>query len=164
MILEYVMCVMVMEHTVQDRKMCFLVNRSCHTALCAVYTNHQLSYNCLRCIHKTVVALQVSALSHVTILQNLFFNATKKLFMFSYLPKFQAIHQLRQATLRCDIPLVPLQYTVAAEMYPIYAQIHCSYYKWQLHVSSTQQPSSGCLCDKSNRKCYTCSLHKVETD
>jgi len=33
---EYVMCVMVMERMVQYREMCYIVNRSCHTAVCAV--------------------------------------------------------------------------------------------------------------------------------
>ena len=50
----------------------------------------------------------------------------------------------------CDIPTVPLEYTTGAQIFPINAQIHCSSYKWQLHVSATQQPS-GCLCGKYKR-------------
>ena len=61
----------------------------------------------------------------------------------------------------CDIPTVPLEYKIGAEIFPINAQIHCSNYKWQLHVSATQQPPSGSLCEKYKRKFYTCSLHKV---
>ena len=70
-------------------------------------------------------------------------------------PKFQALQQLGHDILRCDIPFVPLQYTVWAEMWPFKTQLHCSNYKWQLHVSATQQPSSGCLCEKYKRKFYT---------
>ena len=77
--------------------------------------------------------------------------------MFPNLPKFQAMHQLGHDILRCDIPAVPLQYTVRAEMWPVKTQLHCSNYKWQLHVSATQQPSSGHLYEK--RKFYTCSLY-----
>ena len=38
----------------------------------------------------------------------------------------------------CDIPAVPLQYTVRAEMWPFKTQLHCSNYKWQIHVPATQ--------------------------
>ena len=53
-------------------------------------------------------------------------------------PKFQALHQLGHDILTCDIAVVPLQYTVRAEMWPFKTQHHCSNYKWQLHVSATQ--------------------------
>ena len=99
-----------------------------------------------------------------TILQYLFLNATPQYFMFHSLRKFKAIHQVGHDILRCDIPVMPLQYTVRVKMWPINTQLHCSHYKWQLHVSATQQPSSGCLCRKYNRKCYTCSLHIVKND
>jgi len=79
------------------------------------------------------------------ILQSSFLNATPKYFMFPNLPKFQAMHQLGHVFLCCDIPTVPLEYTTGAQIFPINAQLHCSSYKWQLHVSATQQPS-GCLC------------------
>jgi len=52
-------------------------------------------------------------------------------------PKFQALHQLGHNILRCDIPVVSLQYTVRAEMWTFKTQLHCSNYKWQLHVSAT---------------------------
>ena len=64
----------------------------------------------------------------------------------------------------CDIPTVPLEYTTGAQIFPINAQLHCRNYKWQLHVSATQQPSSGCLCEKCNRKFYNCSLQIVNND
>ena len=95
-------------------------------------------------------------------LQYLFLNATPKKLMFSYLPKFQAMHQLGHDNLRSDIPVVPLQYTVRAEMYPIKTQRPCSHYKWQLHVSAIQQPSLGCLCEKCNRKCYTAAYMRLK--
>ena len=82
--------------------------------------------------------------------------------MFPNLPKFQAMHQLGHDILRCDIPVVSPQYTVRAEMYPIKTQLHCSYYKWELHVSATQQPSSGCLCEYCNRKCYTAAFMRLK--
>ena len=88
-------------------------------------------------------------------LQYLFLNAIPKHFMFLNLPKFQAMHQLGHDILRCNFPVVPLQNTVRAEMYPTKTQRPCSHYKWQLHVSTTKQPSSGCLCEKCNRICYT---------
>jgi len=95
-------------------------------------------------------------------LQYLFLNTTPKHFMFPNLPKFQAIHQLGHDILRCDIPVVPLQYTVTAEMWAFKTQCHCSYYKWQLHVSATQQPTSGCLCENCNRKCYTAAYIRLK--
>jgi len=95
-------------------------------------------------------------------LQYLFHNATPKHFMFHNLPKFQAMHQLGHDILRCNFPFVPLQYTERAEMHPIKTQHPCSYYKWQLHVSATQQPSSGCLCEKCNRKCYTAAYIRLK--
>jgi len=61
-------------------------------------------------------------------------------------------------------PAVPLQYTLRAEMWHLKTQLHCSYYKWQLHVSATQQPSSGCLCENYKMKFYSCSLHVVKND
>jgi len=82
--------------------------------------------------------------------------------MFPNLPKFQAMHQLGHDILRCNFPVVPLQYTVRAEMWPIKTHRPCSYYKWQLHVSATQQPSSGCLCEKYNRKCYTAAYMRLK--
>jgi len=53
-------------------------------------------------------------------------------------PKFQVLHQLGHDILTCDIPVVLLQYTVRGEMWPFKTQLHCSNYKWQLHVSATQ--------------------------
>jgi len=53
-------------------------------------------------------------------------------------PKFQALHQLGHDIVTCDIPVVPLPYTVRAEMWPFKTQLHCSNYKWQLDVSATQ--------------------------
>ena len=66
------------------------------------------------------------------------FLQSPKYFMYPSHPKFQALHQMGHDILRCDIPVVPLQYTVRAEMRPIKTQPHCSNYKWQLHVSATQ--------------------------
>jgi len=90
------------------------------------------------------------------ILQYLFLNDTPKFFMFPNLPKFQAMHQLGHDILRRDIPVVPLHYTARAEMWPK-RHINCRSYKWQLHVSATQQQSSDCLYEKT--KFYTCSLY-----
>jgi len=106
--------------------------------------------------------LQINFLPITQFCKYLFLNATAKQFMFPSLPKFQAIHQLCHDILRCDNPVVPQQYTVRAETYPIYAQLHCSYYKWQLRVSATQQPSSGCLCEKCNRKCYIAAYLRLK--
>ena len=91
----------------------------------------------------------------------LFLNVIPKYFIFPNLPNFQAIHLLGHNILRCDIPVVPLQYTLRAEIWPNKTH-HCSYYKWQLHVSATQQPSSGCLCEKCNVKCYTAAYIRLK--
>jgi len=48
------------------------------------------------------------------------------------------MYQLSHVVLWCDISTVPLQYIITTEMWPIKAQLHCSNYKWQLHVSATQ--------------------------
>ena len=95
-------------------------------------------------------------------LQYLFLNIIPNHFMFPNLPKFQAMHQLGHDILRCNFPVVPLQYTLRAEMYPIKTQRHCSHHKWELHVSATQQASSGCLCEKCNRKCYTAAYIRLK--
>ena len=47
------------------------------------------------------------------------------------------IVEARSCFLWCDIPTVPLEYTIGTVIFPIYAQIHCNY-KWQLHVTATQ--------------------------
>ena len=62
MVLVYVMCVMVMECTVQYREMCYMVNRSWHKAVCVVLTKQNLTYSCLCCIDQTQVAIQLSVL------------------------------------------------------------------------------------------------------
>jgi len=33
---------------------------------------------------------------------------------------------------------VPLEHIIAAEILPVNAQLHCSKYKWQLHISATK--------------------------
>ena len=62
--------------------------------------------------------------------------------MFPNLPKFQALHQLGHDFLRCDIPAVPLQYTVRAEMWPVKTQLTVAItngsYMFQLHSSHHQ--------------------------
>src|SRR5215510_12867053 len=40
--------------------------------------------------------------------------------------------------LSCDISVVPLQYIIRSEMWPVNAQLHCSNYIRQLHVSATK--------------------------
>jgi len=62
MVLVYVIYVMVMDCMVQYREMCYIVNRSCHTAVCAVLTKQNLTYSCLCCIDQTQVAIQLSVL------------------------------------------------------------------------------------------------------
>jgi hypothetical protein len=64
----------------------------------------------------------------------------------------------------CDIPLCLYNTLTRAETVPINAQLYCSNYKWQLHIAATQQPSSGCLCEKYIRKSYTGSLYMVKND
>ena len=95
-------------------------------------------------------------------LQYLFLNAIPKHCKFPILPKFQAMHQPCHDVLRCNFPVVPVQYTVRPEMWPIKTQRHCSHYNWQLHVSDTQQPSSDCLCEKCNVKCYTAAYIQLK--
>ena len=46
----------------QQREMCYLVNRSCHTAVCGVQTKQNLPYSCLFRIDLTKVAIQLSVL------------------------------------------------------------------------------------------------------
>ena len=49
-------------------------------------------------------------------------------------------------------------------MWPINAQLHCSNYRRQLHVSATQWQSAGCLCEIHKSKSYTFSLHTVKNN
>jgi len=95
-------------------------------------------------------------------LQYLFLNTIPKHFIFPNLPKFQAMDQIGHDVLSCNFPVVPVQYTVTAEMWPIKTQCPCNQYKWQLHVSATQQPSSRCLCEKCNVKCYTAAYIRLK--
>jgi hypothetical protein len=48
------------------------------------------------------------------------------------------MYQLDHVFLSCDIPVVPLEYIIRAEMWLINAQLHCSNYKWQLQNSNHQ--------------------------
>jgi len=52
------------------------------------------------------------------------------------------MHQLGHDFLRCDIPTVPLQYTVRADMWTVNTQLYCSNYKgsymFQLQISHHQ--------------------------
>jgi len=48
------------------------------------------------------------------------------------------MYQLGHVFLRCDIPIESLEFIMRAEMYPVNAQLHCSNYKWQLHLSATK--------------------------
>jgi len=59
---------------------------------------------------------------------------------------------------------MPLAYMRRAEMWTFNAKLHCSNYKWQLHVSATKLQSAGCLCEKYKRKSYTCIVHIAEND
>ena len=69
--------------------------------------------------HESAVSINANKFSpNYMILQYLFLNATPKYFMFPNLLKFQSMHQLGHDILRCDIPIVPLQYTARAEMWP----------------------------------------------
>jgi hypothetical protein len=34
---------------------------------------------------------------------------------------------------------VPLEYIIGAKIFPFNAEIHCSNYKWQLHIAATKQ-------------------------
>ena len=88
---------------------------------------------------------------------NFFLNATPKHFKFPILIKYQAMHQLCHDILSCDIPVVSLQYTAKAKIKPIKTQFQYSSYKWQLHVSATQQTLSDSLYEK--RKIHMCSLY-----
>jgi len=54
--------------------------------------------------------------------------------MFPSPPTFQAMHQLGYAFLWFDICIVPLEYTIGAEIFSINTQHHCSHYKWQLYI------------------------------
>ena len=62
--------------------------------------------------------------------------------MFPNFPKFQAMHQLGHYILSCGISVVPLQYTVRTDMWPVNTQLYCSNYKGrymcQLHSSHHQ--------------------------
>ena len=69
------------------------------------------------------------------ILASLFLNATPKYFMFLNFPKFQTMYQLGHYILRCDIPVVPLQYTVRTDMWPVNTQLYCSNYKCSYTVA-----------------------------
>jgi hypothetical protein len=59
---------------------------------------------------------------------------------------------------------MPLEYIVRAEMWPVNTQLHCSYYKWQLHLTATKELSSGCLCGKYQRKSYNCNIQIVKNE
>jgi len=37
---------------------------------------------------------------------------------------------------------------MSVEIFPVNALCFCSKYKWQLHVSATKYPSTGCLSEK----------------
>ena len=62
MVSVYEMCVMVMECIIKQREMCYLVNRSHHTAVCAVQTKQQLPYSSMCCTDQTAVVIQLSVL------------------------------------------------------------------------------------------------------
>jgi hypothetical protein len=100
----------------------------------------------------------ISFLLNFLILQYLFLNATPNYFKFPTFPNFQTMYQLDHVFLRCDIPVVPLEYTIRAKMWPVNAQLHCSNYKWYLHVSATEKPSSGCIREKYESKSECSSL------
>ena len=58
-------------------------------------------------------------------------------------PSKISLYKLGHVFLWCDIPTVPLQYTIGAQIFPINAQIHCSNYingsyMFQLHSSHHQ--------------------------
>jgi hypothetical protein len=74
------------------------------------------------------------------------------------------MYHLGHVVLWCAIPTVPIEYTIAAEIFPVNAQLHCSNYKWQQHMPATKQPQSSCLCEKYERKSYICSLHMAKID
>ena len=97
------------------------------------------------------------------ILQSLFLNATLKKLQVPHPSKISNNVSGRSLFLRCDIPTVPLEYIIRTGMWPLNVQLHCSNYKWQLHVSAKKQPT-GCLCEKYKRKPYTCSLHIDNND
>ena len=79
-------------------------------------------------------------------------------------PQLQQYYENKHMFLWYEIPTVTLEYTIREETWPVNAQLHCSNYKWKLHVSPTKYPISGSLCEKYKRKFYTCSLHKVKND
>jgi len=62
--------------------------------------------------------------------------------MLPNLTKFQAMHQLSHDFLRCNILIVPLEYTVIADMWPVNTQLYCSNYKgsyiFQLQINHHQ--------------------------
>jgi len=93
----------------------------------------------------------------------LFLNATPKHFMFPSPPTFQAKHQLGYFFLWCDIRVVPLGYTIGAEIFSINTQHHCSYYKWQLYIAR-QSSHNKAVYVTIIRGNVNCSLHKVKTD
>jgi len=71
MVSLYVMCVMVMEFTVQYREMCYGIS-ICNVCNCdgvynaiegnVLFSEHKLPYNCLCCIDQTEFAIQLSVL------------------------------------------------------------------------------------------------------
>jgi hypothetical protein len=60
--------------------------------------------------------------------------------------------------------MVPVEYIIRAETWPVNAQLHCSNYKWQLHVSATNQPSSGSSYEKQTGKSSTYCLHIIKNN
>ena len=59
-------------------------------------------------------------------------------FKFTTLPKCQTMYHLGHVVLWCDIPIVLPEHIIAAEIFPVNAQLHCSSYKWQLHIPATK--------------------------
>jgi len=135
-----------------------------HTCLlfnCHVIRMHKGEQNFMKLY---CVLLQINFFSISLFCKSMFLTTAPKYFTLQTLPKFQTAYQLGHVCWRCDIPVVPLEFIVKEEMWPINAQLHCSNYKWQSHVLATKLPSSGCLCEKYKWKFYTCSLHMVKND
>jgi len=48
------------------------------------------------------------------------------------------MYQLGHVCSWCDIPTVPQEYVIRAEIFSVNAQLHCRNYKWQLDASATK--------------------------